>query len=154
VPLSTWDIHDEIAFELTINRKEYVLKYSKAETANFTMNNICLQYETLDTPDLQNQIVKQLEFGFPFLFDHVMHYKRKDIKKNETLLTEDVNIDRKSLKGILLLLQNEFAAGERDSEHFANPQITKVELLIDNYFFQSKQNNTNYKLSVNFGTRN
>jgi hypothetical protein len=142
VPLSTWDIHDEIAFELTINRKEYVLKYSKAETANFTMNNICLQYETLDTPDLRNQIVKQLEFGFPFLFDHVMHYKRKDIKKNETLLTEDVNIDRKSLKGILLLFQNEFAAGERDSEHFANPQITNVKFTIGT---PNKLFNTGYK---------
>jgi hypothetical protein len=70
---------------MTINRKECVLKYSKAETANFTMSNICLQYETLDTPDLRNQIVKQLEFGFPFLFDHVMHYKRKEIMKKGNL---------------------------------------------------------------------
>ena len=105
VSLPTWDIEDDIVFELTINTKEYVLKYNrdKGATVNFTMNNICLQYETLDSPDLKNQIVKQLEFGFPFLFDHVQHYRKKEISKNDTLLTEDVNVHRKSLKGILLV---------------------------------------------------
>ena len=81
VSLPTWDIENDIVFELTINTKEYVLKYNrdKGATVNFTMNNICLQYETLDSPDLKNQIVKQLEFGFPFLFDHVQHYRKKEI---------------------------------------------------------------------------
>jgi hypothetical protein len=110
-----------------------MLKNSRADrTANFTMNrpNICLQYETLVAPDLRNQIVNQLEFVFSFLFDHVMHYKRKEIMKKETLITEDVNIDGKSIRGILLLFQNEFSAGERDSEQFANPQIRNVKFIV------------------------
>jgi hypothetical protein len=83
-----------------------------------------LQYETLDTPDLRNKIAKQLEFGLSLFIDHVLHYKRNEIMKKETLRTEDKNIDRKSLEGILLMFHNEFHAGECDSEQFANPQIT------------------------------
>ena len=144
VPLPTWDINDEIAFELTINEKKYVLRYSKADTADFTLKNICLQYETLNNIDLRNSIARQIDVGFPFLFDHIHHYKRKDVTKKETLLTEDINVDRRSLKGILLLFQNEFNAGERDSEQFPNPNITNVTLTIGT---PNKLYNTGYKMT-------
>jgi len=52
----------------------------------------------------------------------------KKIKKKETHFT--VNVERKSLKGILLLFQNEFDAGERDSEEFPNPNITFINFTI------------------------
>ena len=40
-------------------------------------------------------------------------------------------IDRKSLKGILLLFEDAFNAGERDSEMFANPMIKNIKFTID-----------------------
>lgn len=141
-PLPTWDIEDNIMFELKINTKEYVLKYSNSDSANFNLNNITLQYETLDCSSLKDQIVKGLEFGLPFLFDHVHHYEKKEIMKKDILVNDKINIDRKSLKGILLLFQNEFNAGERDSEQFPDPKITDIKLTIGT---SNKLYNAGYK---------
>jgi hypothetical protein len=80
-PLYTWGIDDDIVFDLTINSKEYVLKYSKADTANFTLNNICLEYVTLRNDELKNDIVRELDVGCPFLFDDVHHYVCRKIDK-------------------------------------------------------------------------
>jgi len=42
----------------------------------------------------------------------------------------NVNVERKSLKVIILLFQNEFNAGERDSKEFPNPKITCIKFTI------------------------
>ena len=46
------------------------------------------------------------------------------------MVNEIINVDRKSLKGILLLFQDAFTGGERDSEHFPNPEIENVKITI------------------------
>jgi len=123
------DLENEISFELTVNENRYVLKYSN-DSDKFTMNNISLQFETLNNKELQNRILNELHYGFSFLFHHVQHLSWQKIKKKETHFTVDVNVERKSLKGILLLFQNEFDAGERDSEEFPNPKITCINFTI------------------------
>ena len=125
--LPTGAIEQTIVFELTINKKEYVLKYSK-ETADFTLKNICVQYETVSESSLTDSIKGQI--GCYFLFDDVHHYIRKKILKKAELVNEIINVDRKSLKGILLLFQDAFTGGERDSEHFPNPEIENVKITI------------------------
>jgi len=97
MPLPVNDIEDEISFELTVNEKKYVLKYS-VDSANFTMNNISLQFEALKNKELHNRILNQLHYGFSFLFDHVQHLSWQQMKKKETHFTVDVNVERKSLK--------------------------------------------------------
>jgi len=99
MPLPANDIEDEISFELTVNEIKYVLKYSN-DSAKFTMNNISLQFETLNNKELHNRILNQLHYGFSFLFDHVQHLSWQKIKKNEIHFTVDVSVERKSVKGI------------------------------------------------------
>jgi len=144
VPLPTDCIAQDITFELTINKKEYVLKYSKADSADFTMKNICLQYETIRDDALRQEIERSLDIGTIFLFDHVHHYKREEITKKDTFLNVDIRgVDRKSLKGVLLLFQDSFTAGQRDSEHFIDPQITNIKFTIDD--IPNKVFNTGYR---------
>ena len=72
-----------------------------------------------------------MNFGFSFMFDDVQFHERGAIPKNKTsAITIDVNIDRKSLKGILLLFQNGLEGGKRNSEEFPNPKITNIKLQI------------------------
>ena len=123
------NLSDEIIFELTVNEKENVLKYTKTE-ANFMLKNICIQYETLNNPDLYNHIERLLDVGTKFLFDHVQHYKQQKIPKKETLINEQINVDRRSLKGILLIFQNDLTPGQRDSECFVNPEINNIKITI------------------------
>lgn len=135
--LPLYDFGEKIVFELTINTKENVLKYTKAETADFTLNNICLQFETLKNDVLKNEIERILIHGRSFLFDHVHHLKRRTILKSETTFNENVDVSRKSLKGILLMFQNENEKGKRDSEIFPNPEIETIT-------FQSEKANEYY----------
>jgi hypothetical protein len=130
VPLPTGDIKNAITIELKINTKEYVLKYSDPQAANFTMKNICLHWGTLQNAELKREIINQMTFGYAFLYDHVHHYKKKTVSKKDQLLNVKVNVDRKSLKGILLLFQDEFEDGERDSEEFPNPNIKEIKITI------------------------
>ena len=50
---------------------------------------------------------------------------------SETRVNLRVNPQRRSLKGILLLFINPYAAGTRDTEHYFNPDITKVKVTVN-----------------------
>jgi hypothetical protein len=131
MPLCTDDIEHDITFELTINTKEYVLKYAK-ETADFELKNLKLQYEAIRDEALKHEIEGMLHDGMVFLYDHVHHYRVNEIPKKDTSVNVDIDgVDRRSLKGALLLFQSEFTAGQRDSEHFPDPHINNVIFTID-----------------------
>lgn len=131
MPLPTDDIVHDITFELTVNAKENVLKYAK-DTADFEMKDLKLQYETIRDDALKHEIEGLLHAGTVFLYDHVHHYGVEDIAKKATSVNIDIDgVDRRSLKGALLLFQSEFTAGQRDSEHFPDPHIKSVKFTID-----------------------
>ena len=50
---------------------------------------------------------------------------------SDTRLTIRVNPQRRSLKGLLLLFINPYNPGARDSEHYFNPDITKVTVTVN-----------------------
>ena len=96
------------------------------------MKNICLEYDSIRDDILSKEIDRALDVGVPYLFDHVQHYQCQEVKKSDTLVNIEVNgLDRKSMKGILVLFQDEFTAGERDSEKFPNPKIRTIKFSID-----------------------
>jgi len=75
MPLSE---HLQIIFELKINTKEYVLNYlpENNSSADFIMNNICIEFETVKNENLLREITRGLTVGVSYLFDHVHHYKK------------------------------------------------------------------------------
>ena len=96
------------------------------------MKNICLEFETIKDLTLYNEIERDLITGTQFLYDHVHHYRREEVGKDQTFLNVEIKaLDQKSLKGILLLFEDEFEPGQRDSEKFANPYITDTKYTID-----------------------
>jgi len=121
-----------IIFELTISNKDDVLNYLSETTTDFTMNNIRLEYETIENDELLQKENNSLAFGTSYLFDHVQHFKREIVKKNDDRIFAEVNgIDRRSMKGILLIFQDDFDAGKRNSDRFINPRIEDINLTID-----------------------
>jgi len=122
-----------VVFELTINKKENVLNYIENNTdADFTMENIRLEYETIEDELLRREIDSALTSGTSYLFDHVHHYKRDIVQKDfDRIFAEIGGIERKSLKGILMIFEDDFPVGRRNSENFPNPGIENVNLTID-----------------------
>ena len=47
MPMSGWLLDSKITFELKINSVKNILNYANAETANFELKNICLEFETI-----------------------------------------------------------------------------------------------------------
>ena len=130
MPLSGELFDSKLTFELTLSSEKYVLNY---ETSGiFQMHNICLEFETIKYAPLYRSVETELIEGSAFLYDHVHHYKREEISKSATLVNLEITgLNRKSLKGILLIFEDEFEAGKRDSEHFVNPAIKDVKYTID-----------------------
>ena len=70
--------------------------------------------------------------GKEFAYDLVMREKVVPITRgSDTHLNLRVNPQRKSLKGILLLFINQYVVGARDTEHYFNPDITKVKVTVN-----------------------
>src|SRR5271155_1615965 len=106
MPMSGCLLDSEITFELKINSVKNVLNCANAEIANFELKNICLEFETIKDSILYKEIERDLITGTPFLYDHVHHYRREEVGKDQTFLNVEIKgLDRKSLKGILLVLK-------------------------------------------------
>jgi hypothetical protein len=132
MPISGTLLESNLTFELTINSKRYALNYANEAITNFEMKNICLEFETVKDTTLYREIERDFIAGTQFLYDHILHYKREEINKEATFVNVEIQgLDRKSLKGILLLFENDFTAGDRDSEVFINPAIKNVKYTID-----------------------
>jgi len=72
------------------------------------------------------------EAGKEFAYDHVMRHKMLTFKKCMDLrLNVKVDVQRWPMKGILLLFVEPYAAGQRDSEKYIFPDITKVSVTIN-----------------------
>ena len=96
------------------------------------LTNIQLQYETIQRKSLTEEATSVYSSGKTFAYDHVM---REEVitfaKGTESRLNPRVNPQRRSLKAILLLFIEPFTAGERDTEKYFNPGITKVHVTIN-----------------------
>ena len=131
MPISGELLESKLTFEIKINDKKNVLNYT-SETANFEMKQICLEFQTIKDMVLYREVERNLIGGSSFLFEHVHHYKREEILKNATFFNVEIQgLDRKSLKGILILFREDQGAGARESEHFIYPGITNVKYTID-----------------------
>src|SRR5271155_3919012 len=132
MPMSGWLLDSKITFELKINSVENVLNYANAGTANFVLKNMKLEFETIKDKTLYEEIERDLIRGTQFLYDHIHYYMCEDVPKDKKTFNVDItDLDRKSLKGILILFEDEFEPGQRDSEKFANPFITNIKYTID-----------------------
>jgi hypothetical protein len=54
--------------------------------------------------------------GFSLLYDWVDHFKTVSVSAADTLINENINFPKRSIKCILLLFVSDYDDGERDSE--------------------------------------
>ena len=130
-PLYKAIINEDIIFELTLADIKYVLISSATEKWGYQLKNICLEYDTVTHSSTASTISQMYTSGYAFLYDKVDHFKTVQVKANETLVNENINFPRRSIKGILLLFTKIFTDGARKSEDFHNPQIKEIEITIE-----------------------
>ena len=130
-PFYKFPIEEDVIFEIRLAPKEDIIVTTTTANMNYKLKNICLEYETVTDERMARELTNKFNTRFALLYDWIDHFKTIDITRATTLINENINFPRRSIKGILLLFVSEYADGTRDSEKFENPNITKVKVTIE-----------------------
>ena len=125
-------LYNDLVFELTLAAAHQVVRGSDGSKLGYKLENIQLEYEVIRSKTLADEALSTYKSGKEFAYDLVMRERVVPITRgSDTRLNLRVNPQRRSLKGILLLFINPYAAGARDTEHYFNPDITKVKVTVN-----------------------
>ena len=121
-----------LIFEITLASAAQVVRGSDVNKLVYKLTNIQLQYETISSKSLAKEATNIYLHGKDFAYDLVKRAKVITFAKGtQANLDIHLNRQRRSLKAILLLFIEPYAAGARDSEKYFNPDITKVHVTIN-----------------------
>ena len=125
-------LHNDLVFELTLAPANQVVKGSDASKLGYKLENIQMEYEVIRSKTLADEATSTYNSGKEFAYDLVMRERVVPITRgSDTRLNLRVNPQRRSLKGILLLFISPYTPGNRDSEYYFNPDITKVAVTVN-----------------------
>ena len=125
-------LYNDLVFELTLAPAHQVVKGSDGSKLGYKLENIQMEYEVIRSKTLADEATSTYSSGKEFAYDLVMREKIVPITRgSDTRLNLRVNPQHRSLKGILLLFISPYTAGNRDSEYYFNPDITKVKVTVN-----------------------
>ena len=125
-------LYNDLVFELTLASAHEVVKGSDASKLGYKLENIQMEYEVIRSKTLADEATSEYKSGKEFAYDYVMRERVVPITRgSDTRLNLRVNPQRRSLKGILLLFISPYTDGNRDSESYFNPDITKVAVTVN-----------------------
>ena len=125
-------LYNDLTFELTLAPAAQVVRGSDTTKLVYKLKNIQLEYEVIRSKSLADDTSSTYSYGKEFAYDYVMREQVVDVNRGtDGRLNIRVNPQRRSLKGLLLLFIVPYTAGARDSEHYLNPDITKVHVTVN-----------------------
>jgi len=130
-PLYKIAIEEDIIFEITLAANKEVLVSADTTDWGYVLKNICLEYDTVTDEGIAKTITQMYTNGYGILYDKVDRFKSVKVAQNDSLINENINFPRRSIKGVLLLFLKKFAPGVRKTEDFHNPEIKDVEITIE-----------------------
>ena len=121
-----------IEWEVKLAPVDQLIVTEEAATCSYKLTNIQLEYETLADDSLTREISGYYNAGKSFLYEHVQHFRTIPFKESDTIINENINVPRRSMKGLVILFKKEpVAADKRDSEIYLNPSIQSVGITIE-----------------------
>ena len=101
--------------------------HSSIPDAKYEISNISLEYEIVTQPTLARSIKAEYD-EMVLLFDRILRRRQISVNKSDTTWNWSFNTPYKSLKGILVLFEEE-KSYTQDTIKFYNPKIQKSLLL-------------------------
>ena len=127
------DLGNRLCYELTFNDYNRVTKSAvsspKVPDIKYKITDISLEYETVTQPDLVRSIRSEYQH-MALLYDRILRHRQISVNKSDTMWNWSFNTPCKSLKGILVLFEEE-KSYKRDMSKFYNPKIQKVSVTIE-----------------------
>ena len=118
-------LRNRLSYELLFNDYNGVINSSKTD-AMYKITDISLEYDIVTQPELARSIRSEYD-KMVLLFNRVIQHGQIPVNKSDTKWNWSFNETCKSLKGILVLFEEEkpFA---RDTSKFYNPKMQKSPL--------------------------
>ena len=124
---------NRLCYELTFNDYNRVTKSGvsspKVPDAKYKITDISLEYEIATQPNLVRSIRSKYEH-LALLYDRILRHRKIIVNKKDTVWNWAFNMPCKSLKGILVLFEEE-GSYTRDTSKFYNPKIQKVSVIVE-----------------------
>ena len=125
-------LYNDLTFELTLAPAAQVVRGSDTSKLVYKLKNIQLKYEVIRSKSLADDAASTYSYGKEFAYDCIMREHVVDVNRGtDGRLNIRVYPQRRSLNGLLLLFIVPYTAGARDSEHYLNPDITKVSVTVN-----------------------
>ena len=119
-----------LCYEITFNDYNRVIKSTVASPdAKYKITDISLEYEIVTQPTLTKYISDEYQ-NMVLLYDRVLRHRQIKVDKLDTTWNWSFNMPCKSLKGILVLFEDE-KPYERNTSKFYNPMIQKVSVIVE-----------------------
>ena len=126
-------LRNRLCYELTFNDYNRVtisgVSLPKVPDAKYKITDISLEYEITTQPDLARSIRSEYEH-MALLYDRILRHRKIIVNKKDTVWNWAFNTPCKSLKGILVLFEEE-GSYTRDTSKFYNPKIQKVSVIVE-----------------------
>ena len=124
---------NRLCYELTFNDYNRVTKSRvssrKVPDAKYKITDISLEYEITTQPDFVRSIRSEYQH-MALLYDRILRHRKIIVNKSDTVWNWAFNMPCKSLKGILVLFEEE-QSYSRDTSKFYNPKIQKVSVIVE-----------------------
>ena len=124
---------NRLCYELTFNNYNRVTKSGvsspKVPDAKYKITNISLEYEIATQADLMRSIMSEYQH-MALLYDRILRQRKIIVNKSDTVWNWTFNTSCKSLKGILVLFEEE-QSYTRDTSKFYNPKLQKVSVIVE-----------------------
>ena len=115
---------NRLCYEITFNNYNGVISSSvAAPDATYKITDISLEYEIITQPDLVRSIRSEYQ-SIALLYDRILRHRKIIVNKSDTVWNWAFNIPCKSLKGMLVLFEEEKTFA-RDTSKYYNPKIQK-----------------------------
>ena len=124
---------NRLCYKIMFNDYSRVIKSAvsspKVSDAKYKITDISSEYEIVTQPDLARSIRSEYQ-SMALLYDRILRHRQLAVNKSDTTWNWSFNMPCKSLKGILVLFEEE-KSYTRDTSKFYNPKIQKVSVTVE-----------------------
>ena len=103
-------LRNRLCYKITFNDYNRVTKSAvsspKVPDAKYKITDISLEYEIVTQPDLARSIRSEYQ-SMDLLYDRILRHRQISVNKSDTMWNWSFNTPCKSLKGILVLFEEE-----------------------------------------------
>ena len=127
-PYAPYDMSD-VEYRISLPKADKIMNAQTGESVEgYKLTDMNLEYETIESEELAKRVKDEYQVGRELGYEYTTLLKTLEWSKSSTREVIDINIPRKSMRGIVLLCTQKTST---DSEEFYNAEVQKVKVTIE-----------------------